>query len=97
MFFYAIQASMLAFGLPAALAFAVGAALLVLTDRRVLWVIGAVLQVLVISMYFAVAPTRVPSFEIWGIVVRVAQVTLLAVLAYLAVTRPGRSRNHGCP
>jgi hypothetical protein len=82
------EASMLAFGLPAAAAFAIGAALLMLTDRRLLWVLGAVLQVLVISMYFAVAPTRVPNFEMWGILIRIAQVTLLTALVYLAVTRP---------
>lgn len=81
------EASMLAFGLPAAAAFAVGASLLMLTDRRLLWVLGAVLQVLVISMYFAVAPTRVPNFEIWGILIRIAQVTLFGTLVYLAVTR----------
>jgi hypothetical protein len=82
------EASMLAFGLPAAVAFALGAAFLMLTDLRLLWLLGAVLQVLVISMYFLVAPTRVPSFEVWGILIRVAQVTLLAALTYLAVTRP---------
>src|SRR5688572_4195228 len=82
------EGSMLAFGLPAAIAFAIGASLLMLTDRRLLWALGAVLQVLVISMYFAIAPTRVPNFEIWGIVIRIAQVTLLAALVYLAITRP---------
>ena len=82
------EASMLAFGLPAAVAFGLGAVLLLATDRRWLWMLGGVLQVLVITMYFVVAPTRVPSFEIWGILIRVAQVTLLIGLIYLAVTRP---------
>ncbi len=86
------EAWMLAFGLPAAVAFAIGASLLVLTDRRLLWVLGAVLQLLVISMYFAVAPTRVPNFEIWGILIRIAQVTLLAALVYLASARPRRTQ-----
>ena len=80
------SSAQLYFGLPAALAFLFGACLLLLTDHRWLWVLGAILQVLVMSMYFAVAPTRVPSFELWGVLIRIAQVPLLIALAYLAAT-----------
>jgi len=74
------------FGLPAALAYAFGAGLLLVTDRRWLWVLGAVLQVMVIAMYLAVSTTREPAFEGWGITLRVLQALLLGALLYLAVT-----------
>lgn len=74
------------FGLPAALAYAFGAGLLMVTDRRVLWILGAVLQVMVIAMYLAVSVNRVPAFEGWGITLRVLQALLLGALLYLAVT-----------
>jgi hypothetical protein len=79
------------FGLPAALALLFGAVLLLLTDRRLLWMAGAVLQVLVIWMYFSVATTRVPMFETWGMLIRIAQVPLLIALGYLALTSPQHS------
>jgi hypothetical protein len=72
---------------PAA-AYALGTALLVVFDRRLLWVLGAVLQVLVIAMYFNVAPQRTPAFEVWGILIRVAQFILLGTLAYLVMRKP---------
>ena len=65
---------------PAA-AYALGTPLLVALDRRLLWVLGALLQVFVIAMYFNVAPRRTPAFELWGILIRVA-------LAYLVVRKP---------
>jgi len=69
-------------------AYALGTALLVAFDRRLLWVLGAILQVLVIAMYFNVAPQRTPAFEAWGIRIRVAQFILLGTLAYLVVRKP---------
>ena len=80
--------AMLAFGLPAAGAFLIGALLLVLFDNRVFWVLGAILQVLVIVGYFAMAGIRTPQFELWGIVIKVAQLAILGALAWL-VLRPG--------
>jgi hypothetical protein len=82
---------MFAFGAPAAAAFALGTFLLLAFDRRVLWVLGAVFQVGVIAMYFAVAPQRTPPFEIWGIALKVLQAAILAALVYLAVQRPAES------
>jgi hypothetical protein len=85
-------------GLPAALAFLFGAALLLATDHRWLWILGALLQVLVMFTYFSVAPQRFPSFETWGVLIRIAQVPLLVALGYLAVTSPEpTARSGGVP
>ena len=74
-----------AFGIPAGLAYALAALLLVVFDRRVLWVLGAILQVFIIYTYFDLAPDRTPSYEVWGILIRVAQTAILGGLAYLIV------------
>lgn len=81
----------LSFALPAAAAYLLGAGLLWRFDRRLFWVAGAILQLLVISMYLAVAPQRDPAFEVWGLSIRVLQFGLLAALTYLA-TRPAEPR-----
>ena len=81
--------AMLAFGVPAGTMFLLGAVLLATQDRRVLWVVGAVLQVLVFAMYIQVAPTRTPSYETWGIALRVIEIPLAAALAWLALTGTG--------
>lgn len=75
------------FGVGAGLLFVATAAVILLIDRRVVWAIAAVLQVLIAAMYFAVAPTRDPSFEVWGITLRVLQLGLFAALVYLAMHR----------
>jgi hypothetical protein len=80
------------FGIPAALAYTLGTILLLAFDRRLLWVLGAILQVLVIATYFGVADQRTPMFELWGILIRVAQLVLLAALAYLAIRPVARGR-----
>ena len=77
---------MLTFGAPAAAAFALGVILLLLTDHRLVWALGALLQVVVIVMYVVVAPNRTPPFELWGVMIKVLQALLLAALVYLAVT-----------
>jgi hypothetical protein len=78
------------FGVGAGTIFLVGAALLLTVDRRPVWAVGAVLQVLIMAMYLAVSADRTPAFEAWGIGLRLVQVVLLAVLVYLAVT-PSRA------
>lgn len=78
-----------AFGAPAGAAFALGAILLLAFDRRLLWVLGAILQVGVIVMYFGVAPQRTPAFEVWGILIKVLQTGILAALVYLVIRVPG--------
>ena len=74
------------FGVMAGSAFVLGAILLIAFDRRVMWVLGAVFQVGVIVMYVAIAPQRTPSFEIWGITIKILQAAILALLLYLVVT-----------
>jgi hypothetical protein len=80
------------FGLFAGAAYALGALLLLTVDRGPLWILGAVLQVFVIYTYFNLASQRTPAFEIWGILLRVAQVLLLLALVYLAV-RPAANQS----
>jgi hypothetical protein len=84
----------LAFATPAAIAYALGAVLLLIPrlDRRILWVAGAILQVGVILMYFSLAPDREPSFEPWGIAIRVVEFLLLAALIVLVTDEPERTR-----
>lgn len=83
---------LLIFGASAGGAFLLGAVLLSSLDRRWLWVLGALLQVLVIFGYLAASATRTPAFEAWGITLRVLQLPLLAALVYLAVTPPEAER-----
>lgn len=82
--------SMVVFGASAGTAFLLGAALLFAFDRQMLWIVGAVLQLLVVWGYVAVAPDRTPSFEAWGISLRILQIPLIASLVYLALPS-GRS------
>ena len=75
-----------AFGIPAGIAFALAAIVLARFDNRVVWAVGAVLQALIILMYFAVSGQRTPPFEVWGVLIRGAQVVLFVALVLLAVT-----------
>ncbi len=81
-------AGLLPFGLLSGGAFMLGAILLTLFDRRILWIAGGLFQVFAIAMYFAVAPQRDPSFDPWGIGLKVVQGVLLVALVYLVVQRP---------
>jgi hypothetical protein len=78
---------MVQFGVSAGAAFVVGTILLLAFDRRLLWLLGALLQLGVVGMYFAIATQRTPSFEVWGVLIKVLQLALLAGLVYL-VARP---------
>jgi len=89
--------SMVAFGISAGAAFLVGAVLLLAFDRRILWVLGAALQLLVVWGYVAVAPDRTPAFELWGISLRVIQIPLFAALVYLAVRSSSSGLAHASP
>lgn len=82
------QGDMLAFGLPAAGAFLVGALLLVLFDNRLLWLLGAILQVIVLVGYVAMAGIRTPQFELWGILIKLTQLVLFFALAFLVLRSP---------
>ncbi len=82
--------SLTTFGALAGGAFLLGAVLLWATDRRVLWLLGAAFQLFAIGAYLGVAPQRTPSFEPWGVSLKVVQALLLVMLAFLAMT-PGRA------
>ncbi len=84
--------SMLVFGGLSAAAFVVGAVLLTVFDRRILWALGGLFQIFAIAMYFAVAPQRDPSYEPWGIGLKIGQGVLLLALAYLALRAPAPGR-----
>lgn len=79
------QAFLIVFGGLAGSAFLFGAVLLARSDRRWLWILGAVFQVFVFWAYFDIAKTRTPPFEVWGIALRIIQIPLLIALIYLAV------------
>lgn len=78
----------IAFGLIAGGAFVIGAALILAFDRRWLWTMGALAQLFIIWTYFDLAEQRVPDYEFWGVLIRVLQVILTALLVYLAVVPP---------
>jgi hypothetical protein len=76
----------------AAAAFWLGAVLLVLVDRWLVRLLGGAVQLVVLIGYFVVAPIRDPSYEAWGLLIKVAQVVILGLLLYLVVTARPRSR-----
>lgn len=73
-----------AFGLIAGSAFLLGAGVILAFDRRWLWALGALIQIFIMYVYFDLAPERVPSYEAWGVALRVLQVPLIGALAYFA-------------
>lgn len=79
---------LIVFGVLAGSAFLLGAILLVALDRRWVWVVGAMFQVFVIWAYIDVSSDRTPPFETWGVTLRVIQIPLLVLLAYLAIRPP---------
>lgn len=76
------------FGFSAGLAFLVLALLLALTDRRWLWILATIFQLWVYLIYVSVSGSREPSFELWGITLRIIQVPLLGALVYLSWKAP---------
>jgi hypothetical protein len=73
------------FGAMAGSGYAIGVVLLLASERRVVWVLGALLQVFVIAMYFSVSPDRTPHYEVWGILLRIPQSLILITLVYLSI------------
>jgi hypothetical protein len=85
------------FGFAAGAGFAIGALLILTVDQRSLWVAGAVLQALIIFMYFTLAAERIPDFEVWGILLRVVQIPLLVAITYLAISPREHARHSKVP
>lgn len=61
------------------------AAVLWFVPRPLVWAGATLMQLLVIAMYVAIAPERDPSFEVWGISLRVLQVAMVVALVTLLV------------
>jgi hypothetical protein len=80
------------FGASAGSAFLALAVLLVLTDRRWLWIPAVLFQLFVYAIYIGTSAIRVPPFEIYGITLRIVQVPLVLALVYLSVKAPMSTR-----
>jgi hypothetical protein len=78
---------LLGFGLVVGTTFVAVAVLLALVRRRWVLAVLAVLDAAVILGYFAIAGARVPSFEAWGLSVKVLQLVLLVCLGFLLMRR----------
>ena len=70
----------------AGVVFVLGGVLILVWDKRLVYVPGIVLQVIVLVGYVIAAPERIPSYEFWGLLCKVAQVVVLFALAYLVLT-----------
>lgn len=89
------EMSLAAFGVVAATIFLVGGGLLLALDRRLVWAVGAALQLMIAAMYVAVSAERAPAFEAWGLGLRVLQVPLFVLLVILAVRPVDAAGEHG--
>lgn len=74
---------LLGFGLTAGTTFLVAGLLVVAFPRRWLLALIALLDLAVIVAYFAMGSIRDPSFELWGLLVKLAQAIFLLALAFL--------------
>jgi hypothetical protein len=82
--------ALIQFGLLMGAIFAITAGLLWFVQTRLVLIAAAVVQVIVLIGYVAVASSREPAFELWGILVKVAQAVVLVAVAYLFI----RGREH---
>jgi hypothetical protein len=71
------------FGAMMAAVFGITAVLLWFVRSRVLYAAVAVLQVIVLLGYVAFSSYREPAFDLWGALIKVAQVMILAAVLYL--------------
>ena len=81
---------LLRFGLVSGTAYLVIAVLVYFARYRAVWILIAVVDLMVIATYFAVAAIRQPPYEIWGVLIKILQLLLLAAVVYLAVRGPKR-------
>jgi hypothetical protein len=89
--------------------YVVGAALLVIADRRALWISGAAVQVAVVILFamfgaglfgpgqgvFDYDALSGLHVELWAAAITGAQLLLLGLMAYLAYTQPSGVRTSG--
>jgi hypothetical protein len=81
---------LLGFGLASGSAYLTIAVLIYFVRSRAVWILIAAFDAMVIVVYFAVAGIRVPPYEVWGVLIKVLQLVLLAAVVYLAVRAPKR-------
>ena len=74
---------LLGFGLSAGTAFVVAGALVWFVHRRWLVALIGLMDAAVIVGYFAMGDIRVPSYEVWGLSIKAAQVVLLLAIGFL--------------
>lgn len=82
------DAGLLGFGLVMAATFLVVAGLLQFVRRRAVLLAVAMLQVVVLVGYVALSDMRDPPFDPWGVLIKVAQLVVLGVLAWLIIRDP---------
>ena len=78
------------FGLIAGGGYLVATVVLAWFPRLWVFLLGVALQTFVIAQYLNLAPQRVPSYEVWGLALRVPQLLLLVALMVLAWRRMRR-------
>lgn len=76
---------LLGFGLSAGTVFLVAGLLLLFVHRRWLVALIGLMDAAVIVGYFAMADIRVPSYEVWGLSIKAAQVVLLLAIGFLLI------------
>ncbi len=80
-----VGSTALGFSLAMGAIFALVTVLLIVSGQLSVWIPVAVLDLGAIIGYFAVAGTRAPHFEAWGLGIKAAQVVLLAAVGYLII------------
>jgi hypothetical protein len=75
---------LLGFGLSAGIAFGLMAILLLLVDRRLVWIPAGLVSAAVFVAYFAMGGIREPSYEVWGLLIKVLQAVVVVATTYLA-------------
>lgn len=82
-----------AFGALLATTFVVVAAALWRFESRAVWGVIALVQIVVLVGYVAVSGVREPAFEVWGLLIKACQATVLVAVAYLVL----RGSQRGVP
>jgi hypothetical protein len=83
--------SLTTFGLSVGAAYALIALLLLRVHRRWVWLTIALLNAIVIWIYFATSTTRVPAFALPGVLINALQAVTLVAVVFLAILGWGRT------
>lgn len=80
------------FGIAAAAAYLFGAFVILVSNRMLLWLAGAFVQVFAIFAYVGLPDGRTPLHEFWGTTLRVVQSLILLALVVLISRYPQPER-----